>query len=43
MSARLQFWLILVGGLMGLYVFREIGPHLNDKDRDWLKAATKEV
>lgn len=24
-------------------VFREIGPHLNDKDRDWLKAATKEV
>jgi branched-chain amino acid transport system permease protein len=26
MSARLQFWLILVGGLLGLYVFREIGP-----------------
>lgn len=26
MSARLQFWLILVGGLVGLYVFREIGP-----------------
>lgn len=26
MSARLQFWLILLGGLLGLYVFREIGP-----------------
>jgi Xaa-Pro aminopeptidase len=24
-------------------VFREIGPYLNDSDRDWLKAATKSI